>query len=100
MIDPLAEVVTLLQPRAAFSKVVSGAGAWRVRRTEAGRPFYCALLGGSCHLAVDGHEPITLVAGDFALVGYSSASTFSIAFTRHVGLPPRRYMLERGELVR
>jgi AraC-like DNA-binding protein len=24
-------------------------------------------------------------------VGYSSGSTFSIAFTRHVGLPPSRY---------
>jgi len=24
-------------------------------------------------------------------VGYSSASTFSVAFTRHVGLPPARY---------
>ncbi len=24
-------------------------------------------------------------------VGYSSASTFSVAFTRHMGLPPARY---------
>ena len=24
-------------------------------------------------------------------VGYSSASTFSVAFARHVGLPPSRY---------
>jgi AraC-like DNA-binding protein len=24
-------------------------------------------------------------------VGYSSASTFSVAFTRHVGMPPARY---------
>lgn len=28
-------------------------------------------------------------------VGYSSASTFSIAFTRHVGLPPARYAREQ-----
>lgn len=27
-------------------------------------------------------------------VGYSSASTFSIAFTRNVGLPPARYARE------
>jgi len=27
-------------------------------------------------------------------VGYSSASTFSVAFTRHVGLPPTRYARE------
>lgn len=42
-----------------------------------------------------------LAGGDLALdevarqVGYGSASTFSTAFSRHVGLPPRRYA--RGE---
>jgi AraC-like DNA-binding protein len=30
-------------------------------------------------------------------VGYSSQSTFSVAFTRHVGLPPRQYARERTE---
>ena len=68
MVDPLAEVVTLLQPGASFSKIVNGAGPWRVRRSEAGRPFYCVILEGSCRLAVDGHEPITLQAGDFVLI--------------------------------
>jgi AraC-like DNA-binding protein len=68
MVDPFAEVVTLLQPSATFSKVVSGAGPWRVRRSEAGRPFYCVILDGSCHLAVDGREPITLQEGDFVLI--------------------------------
>jgi AraC-like DNA-binding protein len=28
-------------------------------------------------------------------VGYSSASTFSVAFTRHVGMPPTRYVREQ-----
>jgi len=28
-------------------------------------------------------------------VGYSSASTFSVAFTRHVGVPPARYAREQ-----
>jgi len=27
-------------------------------------------------------------------VGYSSASTFSVAFTRHVGRPPSQYARE------
>ncbi|WP_323503395.1 cupin domain-containing protein, partial [Undibacterium sp. CCC2.1] len=58
MTDPLTEVVTLLQPQAAFSKVVSGAGPWRVRRSEDGQPFYSVILNGSCHLAVDGHAMI------------------------------------------
>ena len=29
-------------------------------------------------------------------VGYSSASTFSVAFTRHVGRPPRQYAREQA----
>jgi AraC-like DNA-binding protein len=77
MVDPLAEVVTLLQPGAPFSKVVSGAGAWRVRRSEAGRPFYCVILDGSCRLAVDGPEPITLQTGDFVLIPAAHDFTMS-----------------------
>lgn len=68
MSDPLADIVTLLQPQAPFSKTVSGAGAWRIRRAEAGRPFYCVILEGGCRLAADGHEPIVLQKGDFVLI--------------------------------
>jgi AraC-like DNA-binding protein len=77
MVDPLAEVVTLLQPGASFSKIVNGAGPWRVRRSEAGRPFYCVILDGSCRLAVDGHEPIALQAGDFVLIPSAYGFTMS-----------------------
>lgn len=31
-------------------------------------------------------------------VGYGSASAFSVAFTRHVGLPPTRYVREQMAL--
>ena len=83
MVDPIAEVVLLLQPAAPFSKLVGGAGPWRVRRTEAGEPFYCVLLDGSCRLAVDGHEPITLAEGDFVLIpsayGFTMSSTEPVA---------------------
>jgi AraC-like DNA-binding protein len=68
MIDPLAEVVTLLQPTPTFSKVVSGAGRWRVSRTEVGQPFYCVVLEGACRLSVNGSEPVILQADDFVLV--------------------------------
>ena len=68
MIDPLTEVVMLLRPGAPFSKLVSGAGRWRVRRAEAGRPFYCAVLDGAARLAVDGRQPIVLETGDFVLI--------------------------------
>ena len=78
MIDPLAEVVTLLQPGAPFSKLVVASAPWAVRRTETGRPFYFVVLEGGCHLTVDGpeqSETITLRAGDFALV--PAARSFS-----------------------
>lgn len=79
LIDPLTEIVTLLQPQARFSKVVGAAGSWRVRRTEAGRPFYCAILEGSCRLVADGQEPIDLQAGDFVLIPAAHGFTMSSA---------------------
>lgn len=67
MTDPLAEVVTLLQPAARFSKLIEGAGAWRIHRTDMDLPFYCALLEGQCRMSLDGQEPLLLQAGDFVL---------------------------------
>ena len=98
MIDPLAEVVALLQPGAPFSKLVSGAGRWCVRREEAGRPFYCAVLDGAIRLAVDGREPIIVDNGDFVLI--PSAFEFTISSLE----PPRtrrnspHVMLPTGEV--
>jgi AraC-like DNA-binding protein len=68
MIDPLAEVVTLLQPGARFSKLVLAASPWHISRSDAGQPFYCVILEGGCHLAVDEHKPIELLSGDFVLI--------------------------------
>jgi AraC-like DNA-binding protein len=77
MVDPLAEVVTLLRPGTPFSKLVSAAGRWRVRRSEYGQPFYGVVLEGSCRLAVDGAEPITLEPGDFVLIPSADSFTMS-----------------------
>jgi len=68
MADPFAEMVTLLQPTAPLSKLVSGAGAWRVERSELGRPFYCAILEGAARLTIEGQAPIELRASDFVLI--------------------------------
>lgn len=68
MVDPLSEVISLLLPRAVFSKGIVGAGRWGVRYSAFGQPSFCAVLEGSCRLAVDGHEPVTLQAGDFVLL--------------------------------
>lgn len=77
MVDPLAEVVGLLRPEATHSKLVRGAGRWRVRRAESGSPFYCALLEGACRLAIDGREPIVLREGDFVLIPSAFGFTMS-----------------------
>lgn len=68
MIDPLAEMVSLLQPEAAYSKRARANGLWRVQRSETGQPFYCVVLEGRSRLEIKGHSPITLMQGDFVLI--------------------------------
>ncbi len=77
MVDPLADVIALLRPRAVFSKVISGAGAWGVRYSAFRQPSFCTLLEGRCLLAVQGQEPITLEAGDFVLMPATPGFTLS-----------------------
>ena len=77
MNDPLSEVIALLQPRAVFSRRISGAGRWGVRYSAFGEPSFCAVLEGSCRLTVDGHRPLTLEAGDFVLLAATPGFTMS-----------------------
>jgi len=77
MTDPLSEVITLLQPRAVFSRRISGAGRWGVRYSAFGEPSFCAVLEGACRLRVDGHRPLTLEAGDFVLLPATPGFTMS-----------------------
>ncbi len=77
MSDPLAEVIALLQPRAVFSKRISGSGAWGVRYSDFGQPSFCAVLEGGCRLAVDGHAAVTLDVGDFVLLPATPGFTLS-----------------------
>src|SRR5690242_7540548 len=77
MNDPLSEVIALLRPRAVASKPISGAGRWGVRYSAFGHPSFCAVLEGRCRLAVDGHRPLTLEAGDFLLLPATPGFTLS-----------------------
>jgi len=77
MTDPLSEVIALLQPRAVFSRRISGAGRWGVRYSAFGQPSFCAVLEGRCRLTVDGHGPLTLEAGDFVLLPATPGFTMS-----------------------
>ncbi len=77
MNDPLSEVIALLNPRAVFSKGISGAGRWAVRYSDFGQPSFCAVISGSCRLAVEGEEAIALEAGDFVLMPATPGFTLS-----------------------
>ena len=88
MPDPLTQIVGLLQPNASFSKLVVAAGAWIVRRSDEGRPFYCVVLDGSCRLSVAGQAPITLEEGDFVLVPAAHDFTVSSLHPPPRGIEP------------
>lgn len=66
-VDPLAEIVTLLQPSASFSKLVEYAGRWRIQRDIEGKPVYFAVLEGECRVIRAGESPLVVRAGDFLL---------------------------------
>ncbi|OJW72238.1 MAG: AraC family transcriptional regulator [Sphingomonadales bacterium 63-6] len=68
MTDPLTQIMALLRPRTVFTKGISGAGRWAVRYSDFGQPSFCTVLTGSCRLALDGLDPVTLQAGDFLLL--------------------------------
>ncbi|MDZ4358472.1 MAG: AraC family transcriptional regulator [Variovorax sp.] len=99
MMDPLAEVIALLRPRAVFSKVISGAGAWAVRYSAFGQPSFCTMLEGECVLSVDKQEPVTLRAGDLVLMPATPGFTLSSqAPAVPVFLDPRKEQGATGEL--
>jgi AraC-like DNA-binding protein len=77
MVDPLADVITLLRPRTVFSKGISGAGRWAVRYSDFGKPSFCAVLEGRCLLAVDDEDALALEAGDFVLLPATPGFTLS-----------------------
>lgn len=66
-VDPLAEIVTLLQPSASYSKLVEYAGRWRLRRNIEGKPVFFAVLEGECRVVSSGRPPIIVRKGDFVL---------------------------------
>ena len=99
MVDPLAEVIALLRPRAVYSKVISGAGAWAVRYSAFGQPSFCAMLEGECELAVDGQQPLTLAAGDFLLMPATPGFTMSgTAPAAPVFMDPKSMPPPEGEI--
>ena len=77
MVDPLAQVISLLRPHAVFTKGISGAGRWGVRYADFGHPSFAVVVDGSCRLAVDGQPELVLQAGDFVLLPRTPGFTMS-----------------------
>ncbi len=98
MIDPLAEVVGLLQPGTPFSKFVNAAGRWRVSRAQAGDTFYALMLEGSCLFADRGGEPAELRKGDFILIPSANGFMMSSHSAPSIGkLNSKPVTLPNGE---
>jgi AraC-like DNA-binding protein len=99
MTDPLAQIVDLMQPRAVFSKGITGAGAWSVRYAAFGHPGFCAVLQGRCRLAVDGGPPVELAEGDFVLLPATPSFVMSsLAPARPRDIDPLALPLPAGEV--
>jgi AraC-like DNA-binding protein len=99
MVDPLSDVISLLQPGTVVSKGISGAGRWGVRYSAFGYPSFCAVLEGACRLAVDGQEPVTLEAGDFVLLPATPGLTLSgFQPAKPKQLDPHAEASQRGEV--
>jgi Cupin len=97
--DPLSEVIALLQPRAVFSRRISGAGRWGVAYSAFGHPSFCAVLEGRCRLAVDGQPALTLEAGDFVLLPATPGFTMSgFEAVRPVRFDPKVTSAHLGEV--
>jgi len=99
MVDPLSEVIALLQPRAVFSRRISGAGRWAVAYSEFGHPSFCIVLDGSCRLAVNAQRVLTIEAGDFVLMPATPGFTMSsFEPVRAVRMDPRASAARSGEM--
>ncbi|WP_426440281.1 cupin domain-containing protein [Bradyrhizobium genosp. P] len=75
--EPLADVITLLRPRAVETKVMHGAGRWSMRRSRVAYAGFGLVLAGECWLTVDGHETLRLATGDFVLMPAGRAFTIA-----------------------
>lgn len=87
--DPFGAIISLLRPRTVLSKIVSGAGAWSVRKPEYRHPAFCLMLQGACFLDADGVGEIELKEGDFILL--PEMPSFTLSSDRDMSPMPRAF---------
>lgn len=102
MLDPLSDIIALLRPSTVFAKGISAAGPWAVRYSAFGNPSFCTILEGSCRLEIDGQAPVTLEAGDFALLpatpGFTMSGFVSAEPEEYVSIDPHTTSGFTGEM--
>ncbi|MNR88993.1 putative response regulatory protein [compost metagenome] len=98
MLDPLSSVVGFLQPKMAYSKIVTGAGRWGLRGEFDDAPlFCCVVLEGKMRYTVDDSELI-VEAGDFLLIpAMSEFSVTSFELPSEQEWQSEPALLENGE---
>jgi AraC-like DNA-binding protein len=75
--DPLSDVIALLQPSTAISKPIKGRGRWGVRYAAYDAPGFTIIVEGECWIAFEGQQPVRLEKGDFLLL--PSTPPFSLS---------------------
>lgn len=96
--DPLSDIVSLLRPRAAISKPISGRGHWAVHYDAHHAPGFTIVLSGEAWLTFDGQEPLRLAEGDFLLLPTTPA--FTLASEPRLPGAPVMPVTPRDEAVR
>jgi AraC-like DNA-binding protein len=91
--DPLGAIISLLRPRTVLSKIVSGAGAYSIRKPAYQHPAFCLMLQGSCFLEAEGIGSFDLREGDFILLPRMPG--FTLSSDRNLNPMPRAFSFER-----
>jgi AraC-like DNA-binding protein len=66
--DPLSDIITVLRPKAAIAKPISGRGQWGVRYRSYDAPGFTVVLTGEAWVIFDNREPFRIAEGDFLLL--------------------------------
>lgn len=96
--DPLSDIIALLQPSAAISKPISGRGRWGARYQAYDAPGFAVVLSGEAWIVLDGRAPRRLAHGDFLLLPTTPAFTLcSEPGAPSVAVEPREEAVRYGD---
>lgn len=66
--DPLSDIIALLQPNAAIAKSIAGRGQWGVRYRSYDAPGFTVVLSGEAWVTLGDRKPLRITKGDFLLL--------------------------------